>query len=62
MTVSELAEALRRSPESIYRDHKLGKIPSVRVGLRGRLLFDVDQVVAALHHKGQPAPTANPAA
>jgi hypothetical protein len=62
LTVPELADALRRSADSIYRDHKLGKIPSVRVGARGRLLFDVDEVRAALHGKAQPAPAPTPAA
>jgi excisionase family DNA binding protein len=62
LTVAELAEALRRSRDSVYRDYRLGRIPALRVGARGRLLFDVDDVRAALRHKSQPAPTPNPAA
>ncbi len=48
LTVNELATALRRSRSSIYKNTRLKRIPCVRVGTRGRLLFDVDEVRAAL--------------
>jgi excisionase family DNA binding protein len=62
LTVREISEALRRSPDAVYRDVRMGRLPHTRVGPKGRLLFDIDEVRAALHGKGNPAPASPPAA
>jgi excisionase family DNA binding protein len=53
LTVPELALVLRRSLWTIYRDAKSGRIPSHRLNRRGRILFDPDEVRAALARNGQ---------
>jgi excisionase family DNA binding protein len=40
MTVTEVASELKMSPSTIYRYTEMGKIPSIKVGNRTRVLED----------------------
>jgi excisionase family DNA binding protein len=54
LTAPEVADLLRLSVEHLYDLVKSGVVPAQRLSPRGKLLFDPDEVQAALRRAGQP--------
>ena len=55
LTAPEVADLLRLSVEHVYDLVKAGTLPARRLHPRGKLLFDHDEVEAALRRTGRPA-------
>jgi excisionase family DNA binding protein len=55
LTTLEIAERLRMSPDRVRILARAGVIPARRACPRGRLLFDEDDVLAALRRAGRGA-------
>ena len=55
LTAPEVADLLRLSVEHIYDLVQQGVLPAQRLHPRGKLLFDPDEVEAALHRTGRAA-------
>jgi excisionase family DNA binding protein len=53
LTAPEVADALRVSVEHLYDLVKRGAVPAYRLNPRGKLLFDPDDVEAALRRSGR---------
>jgi excisionase family DNA binding protein len=53
MTTTEVADLIRMSPDHVRRLALSGALPARRIGPRGRLLFDEQEVAAALRRVGQ---------
>ena len=55
LTAPEVADLLRLSVEHVYDLVKARVVPAQRLHPRGKLLFDSDEVEAALRRTGRPA-------
>jgi excisionase family DNA binding protein len=52
LTVNETAERLRTSRPTVYRRIAAGEIPALRIGERGPLRVDADELEAWIYQQG----------